>query len=244
MGGLPFDLAIQLHGSGGLTNQILLLLNAVRSAGFHAKHCWCPDPRSWWPYPEDEHEIHRNLRLIQYLGAPSGDTNLEFPLTQADRDEADAWKCTASMGGQSYVCLHAGARKRAKRWPASMFALVGDALAQRGFQIVLTGSEVERPLAAAVAQSMCAPAINLACGMSIGGMAALMAGARLVISNDTGAAHLAVAVDTPTVVIFFATDVQRWAPLDRQRHLVVADPAGVTAGVVLAKIDAWLSCVE
>ena len=241
-----FDLALQMHGSGALTNSLLLLLGARRSAGFHPARGWCPGPEGWWPYPEDAHEVHRNLRLVRYLGASDiGAVNdrLEFPLTEADRHEAAEHARSVGLvlaPDAAYVCLHAGARHAAKRWAPERFAQVGAALAARGYQVVLTGSAAERPLAAAVAAAMRAPAINLACDISIGGMAALMAGARVVVSNDTGAAHLAVALDVPTVVIFFATDAARWAPLDLRRHRVLANASGVEVPDVLAALDELL----
>jgi ADP-heptose:LPS heptosyltransferase len=56
----------------------------------------------------------------------------------------------------------------------------------------------------------------------MGVLAAVFAGARLVVSNDTGAAHVAAAVGVPSVVVFPAEgDPQRWAPLDRIRHRAV-----------------------
>ena len=54
-------------------------------------------------------------------------------------------------------------------------------------------------------------------------MAALVAHARLLICNDTGASHIAAAMQTPSVVISCGSDSERWAPLDRQRHQVLAD---------------------
>jgi len=228
-----YDLAIQLHGSGELTNQILQLLGARHSAGFYRRKGWCPDPQFWWPYPDSGHEIRRNLRLVQLLGAKHLEDHLEFPLRDEDRTEASGWMARAGLQAQPYVCLHPGARHPAKRWAPALFARVGDALAAQGYQVVLTGSESEQPLAEEVSRAMAAPAINGACAISIGGMAAIMADAQLVISNDTGAAHLAVALEVPSVIVFFATDAQRWAPLDRRRHRVLANSAGVTVDSVL-----------
>lgn len=235
-----YDLAIQLHGSGELTNQILMLLGARHSAGFYRRNGWCPDPRTWWPYPEVGHEIWRNLRLVQLLGAKQVEEQLEFPVLAEDRAEAAVRMKQVGLEARPYVCLHPGARNPVKRWAPALFARVGDALAACGYQVVLTGSESERPLAEEVAGAMAAPAINAACAISIGGMAAIMADARLVVSNDTGAAHLAVALNVPSVVIFFATDARRWAPLDRQRHRVLANSAGVTVEAVLEQAHALL----
>jgi ADP-heptose:LPS heptosyltransferase len=65
------------------------------------------------------------------------------------------------------------------------------------------------------------PAIDLAGRTTIGALGALVADARLVVSNDTGIAHLAAALATPTVTVAVATDPARWAPIGPANHVVV-----------------------
>ena len=67
-------------------------------------------------------------------------------------------------------------------------------------------------------------ALCLAGATSLGGLAALIGELDLFISNDTGPAHLADAVGTPSVTIFGPVDHRRWAPLDQRRHRVVRQP--------------------
>lgn len=214
-----FDLALQLHGSGTNSNSFAALLGARTTAGYYLPALWCPDPEFFLPYQAHAHEILRWLEFLEFLGvAPQGD-HMEFPERPEDgetlTEEWPRWR------DAPYVCLHPGAFEPERRWPAERFAEAGDALADEGFTVVLTGSGGERELTRAVASEMRAPAVDLGGRTSLGAMAALLRGASLLVCNDTGVSHLAVAVGTPSVVVFSASDPERWAPLDRERHRVV-----------------------
>jgi ADP-heptose:LPS heptosyltransferase len=85
-----FDRTIQMHGSGAITNPLSMLLGARHTAGFYVPGQLCPDPRTFLPYPEHEPEFRQNLQLMKFLGIPLDDQELEFPLTDEDRDELAA----------------------------------------------------------------------------------------------------------------------------------------------------------
>jgi len=221
-----FDLAIQMHGNGLVSNPLLMLLGARRSAGFYVPGQYCPDPERFLPYPAEEHEVRRLLRLVEFLGCASRGEHLEFPLTGEDHGELAAIEEARGLEAGRFVCVHPGARSPARRWNAEGFAATADAMAAQGLRVVLTGSAAEAGLTQAVAGRMRAPALNLALHprFTLGALAALLSRARLLVSNDTGAAHLAAALRIPSVVVFTASDPKRWAPLDRARHEVVLAP--------------------
>jgi ADP-heptose:LPS heptosyltransferase len=235
-----FDLAVQMHGNGTTTNALVERFGARWNAGF-TTHDRQNAEGLYVRYPEGLHEVRRNLRLVEALGIPAGDESLEFPLTRADFAELSALPEAAGLGATPYVCLHPGARDPAKRWPIERFAALGDALHARGFAIVLTGSSAERPITRAVAAAMHAPCIDTASPISIGGLAALLAGARLLVTNDTGVSHVASGLRLPSVVVFFATDPAQWAPLDHELHHAIHDRAGVAVERVLAHALALLA---
>jgi ADP-heptose:LPS heptosyltransferase len=218
-----FDLAIQLHGSGALSNPIVARFGARRQAGFYAAGAWCPDPAGCIPWGEPEHEVLRYLRLMHQLGCGDGDAALEFPFEDVDRAAMRALG-PLPPGGR-YVCLHAGARMPSRRWPAARFAQVADGLAARGWQVILTGVANERAIAGQVLDHMTAPALDLTGRTTLGVLALLVARAGLLVSNDTGVSHLAAASGTPSVIICSGADPVRWAPLDHWRHRVLAAPA-------------------
>jgi ADP-heptose:LPS heptosyltransferase len=218
-----FDLAIQLHGSGALSNPIVALLGARRQAGFHVDGAWCPDPATCPAWGEPEHEVLRYLRLMQWLGCSGADATLEFPLDGADRAAVCALEPLPPDG--RYVCIHAGARMPSRRWPAARFGQVADGLAARGWRIVLTGGPDERAIASEVQRHMAAPSLDLSGRTTLGALALLVSRAGLLVSNDTALSHIAAASGTPSVIVCSGADPMRWAPLNRARHRVMFAPA-------------------
>jgi ADP-heptose:LPS heptosyltransferase len=213
-----FDLALQLHGSGVVTNPVTTLLRARRQVTAHLPGHWRP-PGTSIPYPAEAHEVHRLLAVTDAAGCPRLTDRADMPLTGADRARARALLGGANGDVRPYACLHPGATRAGNRWPAERFAAVGDRLAAAGHRVVLTGTDGERDAVDTVTRAMVAPALD-ACGRtSVGTLAALFAGAGVLVSNDTGAAHLAAAVGASSVVVFPSDgDPRRWAPLDRDLH--------------------------
>ncbi|MER3435943.1 MAG: LPS biosynthesis glycosyltransferase [Leptolyngbya sp. ERB_1_1] len=229
-----FDLAIQMHGSGIVTNPLTLELGATRTIGFFQPDQVCPDPVSFLPFIETEHEILRYLRLLEFVGIPASDEQMEFPIWERDRQELQT--LTKLHGLQDYVCIHAGASVPSRCWASDRFAAIGEQLAQLGWQVVLTGTCAERGLTEAIARLIKAPTINLAGRTSLGALAALLNDCRLLVCNDTGISHLAAALKVPSVVIFSGSDPQRWSPLDQQRHRSIVPPASVSSVLEQAQV--------
>ncbi|HEY8099292.1 MAG TPA: glycosyltransferase family 9 protein [Burkholderiaceae bacterium] len=240
---LRFDFAIQMHGDGRVSNQVVGAFGARRCAGYCAQdrlHEF--DSRLFTEYTDRLPEPLRLLHLVRFLGAPSMKADLEFPITARDEAELKASGLHATVKSRNYVCVHPGARNRTKCWPPWLFAKIADQLAKEsGVDIVLTGSGKEIDLTTDVAQKMRHKAINAAAPISIGAMAALMRLARLLVCNDTGVSHIAAGLRLPSVVIFNNSDMHRWAPLDRERHRCVMDPHGTRAELVLNHARALLA---
>ena len=220
----PYDLVIQMHGSGWDINDFMRDLGARRNAGFYPEGAPCPDHDAFLSYPDRVSEVERHLLLMEHLGAPPQGSHLEFPVLSRDEEQYQELVQRLSLKPQQFVCLHAGARWPSRRWPADRFAEVGDVLTAYGYQIVLTGSSSEVELVAAVSNQMRAQHFNLAGQTGLGVMVRMLHDARLVISNDTGMSHLAAAARTPSVVIVMGSDPHRWAPLNRGRHRTVMQP--------------------
>lgn len=176
-----FDLAIQMHGSGEIANPLMVLMGAAHNAGFYRPGRYCPDSQRFLQWQDDEDDVQRWLRLAAHLGAPPKGNFLEFPL------QPDDWAQWRALRLEKYVCLHCGGQSQ-------RFAELGDALAAEGWNVVLTGS-------AQVAAAMRQPAISIAGRTSLGGTAAVIAKARLLVSTDRDASLIGAAMRTPTVTL-------------------------------------------
>ncbi|HLG50655.1 MAG TPA: glycosyltransferase family 9 protein [Chloroflexota bacterium] len=219
-----YDLVIQMHGNGQASNPFALALGGRRTVGFYAE----APPDGFWlaaPYPDDLHEIDRNLALVRMLGLNADDRRLEFPLLPGDWRALMERLSPRVFDQRPVVLLHVGARPPARRWPPERFAVVADALAARyGARLILSAGPGEEGIAARVRACMRAVPVDLAGQTTIGSLAALISRCDLVISNDTGPAHLAVALNRPSVTIFGPADRNRWAPLDARRHPIAFVP--------------------
>jgi hypothetical protein len=238
-----FDLSIQMHGSGEISNGIVSDFSAATMCGYTTTEDLAHrDSACFLAYPQQGPEPLRLLDLIRFLGAPATGNELEFPITEEDERELGDSGLSKELAPRRYVCIHPGARLRNKCWPPERFAEVADALAEEfGLSVVLTGSAKEADLTEEVARRMRHAALDAAAPISIGAMAALMRGARLLVCNDTGVSHIAAGLKLPSVVIFSTADIRRWSPLDTKLHRCIQDPEGRCTDAVVHHARALLA---
>jgi ADP-heptose:LPS heptosyltransferase len=230
--------AVNLHGRGPQSHRALLAAAPERLVAFAHPEAWPQGPR-WRP---DEHEVHRWCRLLAECGIPADPRELD--LGAPDQPPP---------GGAGATVIHPGAASGARRWPAERFAAVAGAERAAGRTVLVTGGPAERALADTVAAGAgLPPEAVLAGATDLVGLAATVAAAARVVCGDTGVAHLAVALGTPSVVLFGPTPPAEWGPpADRPRHRALwagrrgdphaeePDPGLLAIGVgeVLAALD-------
>ena len=217
-----YDLAIQMHGRGDLTNSIVAALGARMTAGFCPPGGPCPDALRFLPWPENGTEIHRCIALADFLGLPRAGDRLEFPLDDDEMAQADALLAHHGLVPRRFVCVHPGARLYTRRWPSEYFAAVAQDVVRRGFRVVLTGSSDEALITRRIGRALPAGSyVDLAGETALGVFGATLRHAKLLVANDTGVSHVAAALRVPSVIVCCGADPQRFAPLDHALHEVL-----------------------
>lgn len=108
----------------------------------------------------------------------------------------------------------------AKRWPSAHFARLASALATHDDPVILLGSPGERAIGAAIAEAAPGLCRNLCGETTLDEALALIAGARLVVTNDSGLMHVAAAYRVPLVAIFGSSSPRYTPPLSAQAQVL------------------------
>lgn len=162
--------------------------------------------------------VERFVALAYPEGRPLPDP-LPRPRLRADAERLAALRERFGLDPEAPVlALCPGAEfGPAKRWPERHYAAVAGALSARGWQVWLLGSARDRDVAEAVIAALPAAqrrsAHNLAGATELVDAVDLLAGADLVVSNDSGLMHIAAALDRPLVVVYGASSPAFTPPL-------------------------------
>lgn len=224
-----FDLIVQLHGDGTILNDFLETLGARTLAGFRpATEAARLERPTFVPWDEHMPEPLRYLAVVEALGGDPvavADARLELPIRDAERAEWRRLAAVEELAPHRFACVHPGARWPSRRWPVERHAAVAARLAQRGLAVVVTGAPDERPIVDAFVRALAVHGVvpvDLCGRTSLGALAAMLEDTALLVCNDTGISHVAAAVGAASVVVASGSDDVRWAPLDRDRHRVLA----------------------
>jgi heptosyltransferase-2 len=190
------------------------------------------------PVPEwrgRRHEVFYYLNVVAGLErALRGSSNIEgrepdasLPVDEEQRREAQALLRESCLtDARPLVALCPGStNSRAKRWPSERFAALADMLAERaGAQVILVGAREELDISEEVARRARTRPSVLTGRTNLAQTAALLSAADLLVTNDTGPAHVAAAVGCPVVVIFGPTNPETTRPFSASADVVRKPP--------------------
>ncbi|QYJ16905.1 hypothetical protein Rxycam_02741 [Rubrobacter xylanophilus DSM 9941] len=223
--------AVNLHGRGPQSHRVLLAARPRRMLWFANPEV--PQSAEGPPWREEEHEVLRWCRLLAHYGIPADPRRLEIP----------APDLPVPPEAHGATLIHPGAASPARRWPPERWAVIARAEREANRRVVITGGPGEEELGHRVAALAGLPAGSVYAGRTdLLQLAALVAVAGRVACGDTGIAHLATALSTPSVVLFGPTSPSRWGPPpDRRHHRALwagttGDPHGRTPDPGLLRI--------
>jgi len=174
----------------------------------------------------NRHQMHDYLDIVEQL-APGIEREFH-PVTLPQNLLARADELLdglEELGTRPLAAIAPGARGTdKKRWPPAHFATVADGLARNGVCVLLLGSVYDGEATTAVAAAMTQPYVDLTGKLPLIEALAVTARAGVLVSNDSGAMHLAAAAGTPVVAVFGPTNARATGPLG-QGHRIFQSPA-------------------
>lgn len=210
-----FDLVINFQGDGVFSTPFIKKLGATTSVGLVAPGSEQPD--RYIPYYYYQSEVLRFVEVVGQAGANVFGV-MEPQVNILEQDEKEIEPVLAQLEGKTFIVINPCAKDIRRMWPLENYPALADQLRSENLEVVFTGSPADRMAVAAIMDAMRSPALNT-CGMlTLGGLAALISKSTLFIGPDTGPLHLARAVNSPTIGMYWAPNLINWGPLTRGIH--------------------------
>jgi heptosyltransferase I len=168
--------------------------------------------------PGGHHVLDAFRQFLAPLGIAPGPVQWRMPVPEADH----AWAAEQLPGDQPTLLVSPCSSHALRNWRAERYAAVADHAADRGWRVVICGgrSELERRTADDILAAMRSPALDLVGKDTLKQLLALLARASLVLTPDSGPAHLANAMGTAVLGLHACTDAERSGPYSDRRWCV------------------------
>lgn len=165
--------------------------------------------------PDEIHQVEHNLRLLELVGFQVRDRSLSIQIPTAAQQEVTL--CLAQHGigaGEPYFLLNPWTSCQSRNYDSQRFAAAARCLAlDTTWPVVVTGVSKDRDRSGTLLKALSPDAIDLIGTTTLPQLAALIANAQLVLTNNTSTMHLADATRTPSVVMFAGTEYEsQWRP--------------------------------
>jgi predicted lipopolysaccharide heptosyltransferase III len=213
-----YDVAINLHG--GTTAAFFVRVSGARARVGYNNYQYnflythrAPDSSQFW---QQEHvqSAEQQLALLGSVGVPVSDKpKSQLVVTESARNSVENRLAKSKIQNpKSKIALvHPAAAFASKQWATEKFARVAEFLFDKGLNTVAVAAPGEREVLENLKQQARVPIITFE-DLSLPAITALASRAELFVGNDSGIAHIAAAVETPTVVIFGSSNIHHWRP--------------------------------
>src|ERR1043165_9264122 len=219
-----YDVVYNLHG--GTTATFLARATGARyRVGFKTYQyanlhtVLAPSPLLLWGQ-QKTHSVEQQLALLGWTGVPVSDRpRTRLGIAPEAAGSVIQHLAAAGVADRKIALLHPAAAFATKRWGPKNFARVAEYLAERGYAPVAIAAPHEAGIIDELVTEASVPILSLY--LSLPEVSALASRSQLFVGNDSGIAHIAAAVGTPSVVIFGSSNIAHWRPWPRARKSVV-----------------------
>jgi predicted lipopolysaccharide heptosyltransferase III len=210
-----YDVVYNLHG--GTTATFLTRATGARHrVGFKSyqygqlHNHQAPSPLLLWQQ-QKTHSVEQQLALLGWTGVPVTDRpRTTLGVSPKAAETVERLLNEAELCGQNIALIHPAAAFATKQWAVEKFARVVEFLAERGITSVAIAAPNEQALLEQLRSETSVNVVTFA--LSLPEVTALAARSRLFVGNDSGIAHIAAAVGTPSVVVFGSSNIAHWRP--------------------------------
>ena len=223
-----YDVVFNLHG--GPTSALFVRGSGAPHRVGYENYRWpaiynhrLSSPSEFWQ-SEENHSAEQQLALLGFVGVPVEDRPLSR-LAVTTNAAACLAKKFEDVGKnldefEPFALLHPAAAFNTKQWDSENFARVADALYDRGLRTIAIAAKNERPVLEGLRASARTEVLTFD-NLTLPEITALASRSRLFVGNDSGIAHMAAAVNTPSVVIFGSSNRVHWRPWTAAANEVV-----------------------
>ncbi|MCM8798402.1 MAG: lipopolysaccharide heptosyltransferase II [Candidatus Omnitrophica bacterium] len=178
--------------------------------------------------PETEmHRVEYFLHLAKEFGLPIDNLGYDFFIPPDEEKYIEKFLQESGIGEDAFIVLNPGANWLLKRWPTKYFGILGDLLTREmGVKVVISGAEKDLGLAQEIVGYMETKPIIAAGKTTLKQLGALFKRASLVVTNDTGPLHIALAVKAKVVALFGPTSSKITGPYGPGEYRVIQKDIG------------------
>jgi len=211
-----YDVVFNLHG--GTTATFFVATSGARHRVGYSNYQYSflynhllSSPSDFWKR-DATHSAEQQLALLGFLGVPVEDRpKSHLAVTESSMASLETKLTPQFSIDEPFAIIHPLAASKTKEWQIEKFARTAEFLTDKGLGVAVVGTTNDSAVLDEL-QSLSRVAIKQMTNLTLPELTALASKAKLFVGNDSGVAHIAAAVQTPSVVVFGSSNRDHWRP--------------------------------
>lgn len=181
-------------------------LSYCRENPYDVINFWVPDQE---PYHHILHQVERDLKLVQHVSAQTIDSDIKLKIPDSSYESARSKLDYLIPGVNDFIVLHAGVSELKRAYPLEKWIQLAKSITVGlHYPVLFTGSASEKPLTDNLQKETGDLSYSTAGMFDLSELAAVIDMSRLLISVNTGPAHIAAGLKVPVIVLYAQTNPQ------------------------------------